>query len=211
MNIVFDFGAVLFDWDPLGLVQEHFPQHCATPEAAQALAGSVFRHPDWLAFDAGRIDLDEIKRRTTERLQLPHQGVHALMDHQGERLRPIGTSIAELERLCRLRDASVASEGPLRLYFLSNMPEPYSRVLEQRHDFIGWFDGGVFSGDVKMLKPEPEIFAHMQERFTLEPAQTWFIDDSLVNVHAANAQGWSGLHLEHPSNLAGLIGREIGR
>ena len=209
MDIVFDFGAVLFRWDPLALVTDFFPQHCATADDGHALAREIFHHPDWLEFDAGRIALDEVKQRTVQRLGLPVDGVHALMDHQGERLAPIGESIALLERLRKLRDGP-QGEG-LRLFFLSNMPEPYARVLEERHDFIGWFDGGVFSGDVQMLKPEPGIFVHTQEHLGLRPDKTIFIDDSLVNAQAASAQGWRGLHLPSPELLTGLIEKEISR
>ena len=206
-NIVFDFGAVLFDWDPLALVTGFFPERCATPQAARGLAKDIFSHADWLAFDAGRIELDEVKQRTMQRLGLHADGVHALMDHQGERLQPIPESVAELARLRTLRDQAGSS---LKLYFLSNMPAPYSRVLEQRHDFIAWFDGGVFSGDVQLLKPELAIFSHMEQRYGLLPQHTWFIDDALANVHAANAQGWRGLHLPHFSRLKTLIQKKIG-
>ena len=208
MNIVFDFGAVLFDWDPLALVTGFFPERCTTPDVARALAQDIFSHHDWLEFDAGRIELHEVKQRTMQRLDLSAAGVHALMDHQGERLQPIPDSVAVLKRLRTLRDQPGSG---LKLYFLSNMPAPYSRVLEERHDFISWFDGGVFSGDVKMLKPEPGIFAHTQERFGLQPAKTIFIDDSLANVQAASAQGWRGLHLPSPELLSGLIQKEIGQ
>jgi putative hydrolase of the HAD superfamily len=209
MDIVFDFGAVLFRWDPLALVSDFFPQQCATPDAGHALARGIFYHRDWLEFDAGRMELEEVKQRTVQRLGLPADSVHALMDHQGERLAPIGESIALLQRLRMLRDGS-QGEG-LRLFYLSNMPEPYARVLEQRHDFIGWFDGGVFSGDVKMLKPEPGIYAHTQERLGLRPEKTIFIDDSLANAQAASAQGWRGLHLPRPELLTSLIENEISQ
>ena len=36
MNIVFDFGAVLFDWQPVQLVAQHFPERAATPAQARA-------------------------------------------------------------------------------------------------------------------------------------------------------------------------------
>ena len=35
MNLVFDFGAVLFHWQPAQLVAESFPDLAATPQAVQ--------------------------------------------------------------------------------------------------------------------------------------------------------------------------------
>ncbi|RZL64202.1 MAG: HAD family phosphatase, partial [Variovorax sp.] len=37
MNVVFDLGAVLFDWAPARLVREHLPLHAPDETAAAAL------------------------------------------------------------------------------------------------------------------------------------------------------------------------------
>jgi putative hydrolase of the HAD superfamily len=52
-NVVFDFGAVLFTWQPGLLIKTHFPEHAATPEKTLALAQAVFGHADWHNFDRG--------------------------------------------------------------------------------------------------------------------------------------------------------------
>src|SRR4030095_12940868 len=90
---------------------------------------------------------------------------------------------------------------PLRLYHLSNMPAPYARVLELRHGFFAWFDGGIFSGDVQVIKPQREIYEMLAARHGLEAAQTVFIDDSQANVLAARALGWHAIHCQQPSAL----------
>ena len=38
MNVVFDFGAVLFTWRPIDLVTECFPERAPTPALAGHLA-----------------------------------------------------------------------------------------------------------------------------------------------------------------------------
>ena len=197
MNLVFDFGAVLFEWRPALLVQASFPAQAATPEAAGELAGAIFHHPDWLEFDRGVLALDAVVGRTAQRLGLPQAAVQGLMSGVGERLMPMADSVALLERLRRRRESC----GDVRLYFLSNMPAPYARVLEQRHAFVGWFDGGIFSGDAKLIKPQPAIFELLQSRYALDPAKTIFIDDLPVNVQAARDCGWKALHFESAAGL----------
>jgi putative hydrolase of the HAD superfamily len=81
------------------------------------------------------------------------------------------------------------------------MPESYARVLEERHDFLQWFDGGIFSGDVKCIKPDPLIYQLLQNRYALEPANTLFIDDLKSNVNVARALGWQGIHFESAQQL----------
>lgn len=201
MNIVFDFGAVLFRWQPTVLVQHLFGHLTPTAEATQHLTQALFHHEDWQDFDAGRRELHEVIERTSSRLSLPVDDLHALMGPIGERLAPIPESLALFEALRLRRD----TRGDLRLYFLSNMPIPYARSLERRHGFIADFDGGVFSGDVGLIKPQPEIYQLLTDRHALEPARTVFIDDMAVNVDAARRLGWQAIHCTDPTRLAAQL------
>ena len=202
MNVVFDFGAVLFHWQPAQLVRQYFPQQVQSDETAHDLARDIFHHPDWQAFDQGLLLLPDVMARTVTRLGLPQDGVHGLMGQIGERLTPITETLTVLARLRHLRDAGhQVKAAPLRLYYLSNMPEPYARVLAQRHPFLQWFDGGVFSGDVKLIKPDPAVFQHLARQHDLVAANTVFIDDLLGNVEAARALGWSGIHFQNAAQL----------
>jgi len=198
MNVVFDFGAVLFTWRPADLLRLHLPEQADTPERSQALASAIFHHADWLDFDRGVVELEQVIERTSARLQLPRSGLDALMGVIGERLTPMTDTVALLHDLVQRRDR----HGDVRLFFLSNMPEPYSRVLEQRHDFLRWFDGGVFSGDVQLIKPDPAIFELLAQRHDLQPQRTVFIDDLQSNVQAARGLGWHGIHFQSAQQLA---------
>ena len=168
MNVVFDFGAVLFTWRPVDLVTECFPERAPTPAQAGHLAHEVFGHADWQGFDRGAVTMPEVIDRTVARLGLDRAALTKLVESIGERLVPMPESMALLNRLDALRTQQQASGGePLNLYFLSNMPVPYARTLEHLHPFLLNFDGGIFSGDVLLIKPE-----------------------------AAQAQGWHGIHFK---------------
>ena len=205
MNIVFDFGAVLFDWQPAQLVAQHFPERATTPAQARTLAQAMFDHDDWRGFDSGRVALEQVVSRTALRLELPEARLHDALGPIGERLVPIACNI---DLLAGLRERR-RSQGGLRLYFLSNMPEPYARALERRHDFLQWFDGGIFSSDVKLGKPDPAIFRLLASRYQLANADTLFIDDNLANVQAADALGWQTIHCEAPERLPGQLMKKL--
>ena len=198
MNLVFDFGAVLFTWQPVALVQANFADRAATPEAAQALARKIFSHRDWLEFDRGACTLDQAIELIAARLDLPASQLDAMLSPVGERMAPLQETVALLRTLREQRDR----DGRLRLYYLSNMPAPYARQLEARHDFLRWFDGGIFSGDVQAIKPEPQIYRLLAERHGLAPERTLFIDDMHDNVDAARALGWHGIRFETAAALA---------
>lgn len=203
MNLVFDFGAVLFDWQPEQLCQRLFPDRAATPAAAHALAQALFRHPDWLAFDQGLLTLDEIEARSVARLHLPAAAVHTLMHGIGDWLAPLPESVALLQRLLQLRASGAAVAGqPLRLYYLSNMPEPYVHTLRARHACIGAFDGGLFSSAVQLIKPDPALFARLEQCYALVAAHCVLIDDQGANVAAAQAHGWRGIRFTSAAQVA---------
>jgi putative hydrolase of the HAD superfamily len=207
MNIVFDFGAVLFAWRPLELVAAAFPELAGTPQSAEDFAQSVFSHPDWMDFDRGRIGRQRVAELTAQRLGLDLPRVITLVDSVEEKLIPLPETLTVLRELHALRqEASKAVNG---LYYLSNMSEPFSRMLEQRYDFLDWFDGGIFSGDVQLIKPEPAIYELLQTRFALDPASVVFIDDMPYNVDAARALGWHAIHFTSATQLCAELAQHI--
>lgn len=61
----------------------------------------------------------------------------------------------------------------------------------------GWdelFDAIVISGEVRMRKPEPEIFHHTLGLLGVPAAEAVFVDDLPPNVEAAVALGLIGVH-----------------
>jgi putative hydrolase of the HAD superfamily len=199
MHIVFDFGAVLFTWRPLELVAQVFPEHATTQQAAKDFAQSVFGHPDWMDFDRGVNGRVRIAALTSQRLSLDLQRVTALVDSVGAQLLPLPDTLDVLRELHVRRQ--IAGSAVRGLYFLSNMSVPFSRMLEQTHDFLGWFDGGIFSGDVQLIKPEPAIYELLQTRYALSPPDIVFIDDMAYNVEAAQALGWNAIQFSSAAQL----------
>jgi putative hydrolase of the HAD superfamily len=197
MNVVFDFGGVLFGWQPARLIASTFPELAPTDEMAHQLGRAVFGHDDWQQFDAGKLVISQVVPRTASRLALPQDRLLQLVQGIGEYLMPLADTLAVLAELKAKRDGGAA----LKLYYLSNMPAPYARVLEQRHDFLKWFDGGIFSGDVNLIKPDAAIYQLLQRQYQLKPDDTFFIDDLAHNIAAAQALGWRASRFESAAIL----------
>ena len=61
----------------------------------------------------------------------------------------------------------------------------------------GWdemFDAVVISGEVRMRKPEPQIFAHTLELLGVDAGEAVFVDDLRANIEAAVEVGMVGVH-----------------
>ena len=203
LNLVFDLGQVMIRWEPVALVRRFFPDRCGTDAQAQSLAHTCFRSKAWSDFDAGLLDTDGVALQLAQGLQEPLPRVRAMVVDIAHALAPIAASVELLAQLHRWRMAQ--PDAGLRLFYLSNMPAPYADHLIEAHSYFHAFDGGVFSGRVKLAKPDPAIYAHAEWVLGLVPAQTVFLDDHWPNVQAANARGWQGVHVPQPGQLPTLL------
>ena len=183
MRLVWDFGGVLFNWNPSNLVRRELPQRASSAAEAAHWVDAIFQNygGDWGEFDRGALSVPALVQRITARTGLSAQEVQAVVDGVPGELQPKPDSVALLRSL---RDAGHAQ------LFLSNMPAPYAELLEAEHDFVAWFADGVFSARVNAIKPEREIFEIAAGRFGVSPAELLFFDDHAPNVDAARAAGW---------------------
>ena len=196
MNIVFDFGNVLFEWNPVRLIDEHFAQGSATPATSAALADTLINHKDWLDFDLGLLDAATVAERSAARLSLHRARLHAFIERIPHVLPSIDPTIALFNQLAD----EAAATGGHRLVYLSNMPASYAPVLEARCPWIARFEGGLFSGRVNLAKPDAAIYAMAERQLNLNPAETLFLDDSPRNVDAARARGWAAEIITDPQS-----------
>jgi HAD superfamily hydrolase (TIGR01509 family) len=202
MRLVWDFGGVLFNWNPSDLVRRELPQRAGSEAEAAHWVDAIFQNygGDWGEFDRGALSVPALVQRISARTGLSPLEVQAVVDGVPGELQPKPDSVALLRRL---RDAGHAQ------LFLSNMPAPYADQLEAEHDFVGWFTDGVFSARVNAIKPEREIFQIAAARFGLPPAELLFFDDHPPNVEAARAAGWQAEVFTTAAVAAGQL-RERG-
>lgn len=175
-NVIFDLGGVVFDWNPDHVVARVQP----VPELQAALKAALFGHADWRMFDRGTLTEPELIERLQARLGASRGEVDAILD-------AVRNSLVEKPETLQLLRALQAQGTPL--YCLSNMPGSIYLHLRQRHNFWDAFSGIVISGEVKMVKPEPEVFRHLLATFNLRAEQSVFIDDLPANIESARQVG----------------------
>lgn len=204
--LIFDFGAVLFDWQPAELLAHVLPDRAASPELAAHWRQQFFQgyEGDWGEFDAGLVEVADLVPRIARRTGLTEAEVRRVVDAVPPALQPLSATWALVRRL---------KAAGHRLYFLSNMPAPYADYLERVHaPLLGQFDGGVFSARVRLRKPQPAIFELALARFGLAPHEAFFIDDHPANIEAAQALGLAGHLFTQAQGLeAALLARGLLR
>lgn len=175
-NVIFDLGGVLIEWNPDRILASCY----ADPEMGAIMKTALFQHPDWLQLDRGTLSEADLLVRAAGRTGRPAAELSGLFDAMRESLHTKAETVALLEKL---------STRKVPLYCLSNMSSDIFAYLRERHSFWGVFRGIVISGDVRMMKPEREIFQFLLERYGLVAAETAFVDDNAPNVEAARALG----------------------
>lgn len=80
------------------------------------------------------------------------------------------------------------------VYFLSNYSKFNIKAAPEVLDFIQYMDGGVFSCDVQLIKPDPAIYQYLWNKYQLTPNECIFIDDRIENVEAAISLGMQAIH-----------------
>jgi putative hydrolase of the HAD superfamily len=175
-NVIFDVGGVLLDWNPDQVLKGYY----AEPAERAVMKQAIFHHADWLEVDRGALTEEELLQRIARRLGRPVPELAGLFGTVRESLQPKLDTVALLQ--------SLATRG-VPLYCLSNMPLGTFTYLRGRFGFWELFRGIVISGEIRLVKPQPEIFKYLLDRYDLSAADTVFIDDYPVNVEAARALG----------------------
>lgn len=184
MNLIFDLGGVVVEWQPQRICAQAF----ADPVQQAAALAQIIGHPDWLELDRGTLERDVAIRRAAARTGWEPGVVHAFFDHVPGTLRLKPDTVAVMERF--------AAAGH-RLFCLSNMPHHSLAYLERAYDFWPLFSERVISCHVGLCKPEPEIYSHLLHACAIDPAQSVFVDDVQANVDAAAAHGIHPLRFEN--------------
>ena len=186
--VVFDLGGVLIDWNPRYLYRTLFDD-----EAEMEAFLAEVTTQEWNAQqDAGRPWSEAVEALVAlhpTRRELIEAYWHRWPETLGG---PIEGTVSILGEL---------KANGVRTYALSNWSAETFPLARPRFPFLEWFDGILISGEAKLIKPDPRIFAHLLEKFGLEAGATVFIDDSAANVGAAEEAGLIAIQFEDPYQI----------
>jgi HAD superfamily hydrolase (TIGR01509 family) len=63
------------------------------------------------------------------------------------------------------------------------------------------FDYVTFSGEVRLIKPDPAIYEHTLRGLDVTASEALFLDDRQINIQAAQALGINALRFESIEQL----------
>jgi len=182
--VVFDIGNVLIRWHPHNLYRRF---GLTDVETAAFLAETSLTEINHRRLDAGAPFTETIAELAT---RFPHRAefIEAFDRRWPEMLNgAIDQSVAILRSL-------LAAGVPV--HAISNFSRTKFDIARGLFPFLDEFDDLVVSGDVGLVKPDPEIFELLVARCDLVPDRTVFIDDSAANIATAQRLGFVTVHFE---------------
>lgn len=179
-TVIFDIGGVLVRLDWEGFVRRMFP---GRDELVSDLLETVWGGGRWDRLDAGD-DPEEVLASMIAHSPKHEAEIRKIFANVGE------TLIKRPETPGWIND--VKSRGYRALY-LSNYSHYVMDLNPDVLDFIPLLDGGVFSCDLRVIKPQREIYAALAEEYNLVPSECVFIDDVARNVEGARNFGYHAI------------------
>ena len=86
-------------------------------------------------------------------------------------------------------------ERGYNIYYLSNWSRWGVEILREKNklDFLSLFDGGLFSYEVGVKKPDRKIYDAFLKKFKINPKEAIFVDNKKKNIDAAKKFGLQGV------------------
>jgi 2-haloacid dehalogenase len=184
---LFDLGGVLIDWNPRYLYRKAYGEAETEFFLANVCTGA------WnLALDGGR-SFDEAILEKQASWPEYRDAIGWWKSRWEEMLAgPIQETVDILEEI---------KDGGFEIHALTNWSAETFPMARERFGFLSWFRTIVVSGEVRLVKPDPEIYRVTALRCGFEPENTVFIDDSAVNVAAAKAFGFQAIRFTGAEDL----------
>lgn len=179
-NIIFDFGAVLVDWDPHHLYVPWF----GDADKAEWFLTEICPYSWNTQADGGR-PTAEI---TAERIALFPEWEREIRMYYGRWIEMMGDEIPGMEALVR----ALKGRG-YGVYGLTNWSRETFPLVRDRYPVFDLLDGIVVSGEEMTMKPDPALYRILLERYGLKGEECVFIDDNPRNAAAGEALGIRGL------------------
>lgn len=182
-NIVFDVGNVIVRWEPLEIIRLTFVES----EDHEQLSKAIFQSQTWVNLNKGLISETAAKTQYQQILGLSEWESEQLFYYVKQTQRLIAGSI---ELIQHIKSAGYS------VYALTDNVHEIVSYLKSTYSFWLLFDGAIVSADVGVLKPQPEIYHSLLNKFELIASETVFIDDMLYNVEGAKSVGMHAIQFE---------------
>lgn len=191
-TIIFDIGRVLvkFEW------REYLSSFAFDPDVCEALAEAMFKSDAWNEYDRSELTDEQILALFIRRAPRYSDQIKQVFENFPTCLTAFAYSQDWIKSL---------KEQGYRIYYLSNYAKTTHLKSKKELAFLDLMDGGLMSYEIHRIKPDPEIYQALFEKYQITPGHAVFIDDNEANIAAAEKLGLhTVLFTDHESVVSEL-------
>lgn len=196
-NIIFDFGGVVMDWNPRYFFKDYFNDD----EKMEYFLKNITTDEWNIEQDRGRT-LAEGTAIQVANFPEWEKEIRAYYDNWTTMLKSeIADNVAVLRKL---------EHSEYELFGLTNWSAETFPYALKNYDFFSIFKGKiVVSGTEKLIKPNPEIWHVLLNRYQIKAEESVFIDDNFKNIEVAKSLGFICIHIKEDTDLEKEL-RDLG-
>lgn len=175
-TVIFDIGNVLtgFQW------KEYYDRFPYSEEVKKRIGKATVQSEIWKEYDRGFMSDEEI--------------IEAFVKNDPGIEKEIRESLADISGMLVRFDYAVPwikalKENGYQVLVLSNFSHKAVVDCADALDFLPYTDGGILSYKDHFIKPQPEIYELLLERYHLVPEECVFMDDLEENIKGAADAG----------------------
>ena len=175
-NLIFDVGNVLIEyrWGQMLL------DYGLSKEEASVVGPLFFEHETWKELDLGNMPVEDVI--VLYEKQLPEYAglIRWFLTH---------LELMPIPRPDVWEKVHALKEKGYKIYLLSNYNEDFFRVHTEGASFLEDIDGKVVSYEIHKIKPYPEIYRYLLDKYELNAQECVFFDDRPENTKTAEELG----------------------
>lgn len=189
--VVFDIGNVLIGWQP----EEFYDRNIGRERRTQMFeAVPIGDYND--RSDLGE-DMSAVMAEAAEAYPEFAAEIRIWSDRWIEIAAPAIDHSVRLLRSLRRKGVPV--------FALTNFGVQTFAIAEKEYPFLEEFDRRYVSGEMKVIKPDAEIYRMVEADCGVAPEAMLFADDRADNIEAAAARGWQTHLFEGPEGWAARL------
>jgi putative hydrolase of the HAD superfamily len=181
-TIILDIGQVLGDfcWDG-------YLRNCGYDEETIRKVGlATVLSNDWAEEDRGVLSDEELILLFTKNDPSVENEIRTFIENITKTVKEYEYSADFVKSL---------KEYGYKVYLLSNYGKRNFEYAKEHFEFTKYVDGGVISYQVNHVKPEPEIYEALIQKYNINPREAVYLDDSVVNLEGAKPYGFYTIHV----------------
>lgn len=175
-NLIFDVGNVLIEyrWNQMLL------DYGLSKEEAAVAGPLFFEHETWKELDLGNMPVEEVILLYEKQLPQYAGLIRWFLTH---------LELMPIPRPDVWEKVHALKEKGYKIYLLSNYNEDFFRVHTEGASFLQDIDGKVVSYEIHKIKPYPEIYQYLLDKYELKAQECVFFDDRPENTQTAEELG----------------------